>query len=199
MSKIGFYGGCFNPPTNAHIVFAKTSIEKYNLDKVVFVPVNSNYGKDSLADEKHRYNMLKILCIQNHKFEVSDMEFKIKKKLFAIDTFKIINDSYRNDDIYFLMGSDNLNTLPSWKCSEQLIRNFKYIILERDQFISEDIINNNDLLFSNKYRFNLMKTNLNTNISSSIVRDKIKNNDNITSLIPERIKEYIYQNDIYVN
>lgn len=60
--KIGFFGGCFNPPTNAHVNLAKEVLYKCKLDKVVFVPVGDFYSKKELAPERHRYNMLKIAC-----------------------------------------------------------------------------------------------------------------------------------------
>lgn len=58
--KIGFFGGCFNPPTNAHINLAKKVLKECKLDKVVFVPVGDFYDKKELVPAKHRYNMLKI-------------------------------------------------------------------------------------------------------------------------------------------
>lgn len=60
--KIGFFGGCFNPPTNAHINLAKKALKECNLDKVIFVPIGNFYEKKELISGEHRYNMLKVAC-----------------------------------------------------------------------------------------------------------------------------------------
>ncbi len=60
--RIGFFGGCFNPPTNAHINLAKKALKECNLDKVIFVTVGDFYDKKELVPGKDRYNMLKIAC-----------------------------------------------------------------------------------------------------------------------------------------
>ena len=64
MEKIGFFGGCFNPPNNLHIEIANNLIKTKKLDKVVFVPVNDYYKKEGLIGAKHRYNMLKLAIIK---------------------------------------------------------------------------------------------------------------------------------------
>ena len=74
--KIGFFGGCFNPPTIAHINLVKLAKEKCKLDKVIFVPVGDFYYKKELAKAKDRYNMLKILCKNEDSLEVSDIELR---------------------------------------------------------------------------------------------------------------------------
>ena len=93
MEKIGFFGGCFNPPNKLHIEIANKLIVSNKLDKVIFVPVNDFYKKDNLIDSKHRYTMLK-LALKNYKnLEVDDIELKENRKLYAIDAFKIIEKS----------------------------------------------------------------------------------------------------------
>ncbi len=66
--KIGFFGGCFNPPTNAHINLAIKVLKESNLDKLIFVPVGDFYQKQDLVSEEHRYNMLKIACMRTRKY-----------------------------------------------------------------------------------------------------------------------------------
>ena len=66
MKKVGFFGGCFNPPTNIHMELANKLIKEGKLDKVIFVPVNDYYNKENLEKAKHRYNMLK-LATKNYK------------------------------------------------------------------------------------------------------------------------------------
>jgi len=96
--KIGFFGGCFNPPTKAHINLAQKALKECDLNKVIFVPVGDFYDKEQLVSGKHRYNMLSISCKDLENIEVTDLELNIKQKLYASDAkdriFIIKNDTY---------------------------------------------------------------------------------------------------------
>ena len=60
--QIVIFGGCFNPPTNSHFLLAQQLINEYNqIEKIVFVPVNSKYQKAELIGNEDRYNMLKLV------------------------------------------------------------------------------------------------------------------------------------------
>ena len=116
MEKIGFFGGCFNPPTNIHIKLANNLIKTKKLDKVIFIPVNDTYEKNELISANHRLNMLKLAIKDYSNLEVDDIEIKENKKLFAVDAFKLIKEKYsKNCEIFFIMGSDNFEKMSKWK------------------------------------------------------------------------------------
>ena len=167
--KIGFFGGCFNPPSNIHINLANRLIEEQKLDKIVFVPVNDFYKKNDLIEFKHRFTMLKFAIEGNSNLEVDDFEFKENRKLYAIDVFKIIEEKYSNYDIYFIMGSDNYSKLQKWKEYESL-KKYKYIVLDR---------NDND-------------------ISSTKIRNMIKKNSLKDDILNKKVYEYIKKNKLYL-
>lgn len=150
MEKIGFFGGCFNPPTNIHINIANNLIKQGKLDKVVFVPVNDYYKKQGLVEAKHRYNMLKLATKEYASLEVDDIEIKQNRQLFAVDAFEIIGDTHRvhgthgvhdsphlgkmcKRDTSLIMGSDNYNKMPTWKDYERIKDKYNYIVIERNE------------------------------------------------------------------
>lgn len=197
--KLGFFGGSFNPLTNAHINLAKEVLNKYNLDRIIFVPIGDFYEKAELIDFKHRYNMIKLVCNANKYLEVLDIENEIKTKLYAIDAFEIIGKQYINDDIYFIMGTDNLEKIREWKGYNKLVSDYKYIILERGKNEFNNIIKSNKEI--NKYRDNffIVSDEKYMNISSSIVRDKIRNREEILDIVPNEIINYIRENHLYTD
>lgn len=197
MSTIGFIGGSFNPPTNAHINMAEQVIKECKLDKVIFVPVGDFYEKNELIEFKHRYNMLKLICNNNENLEVSDIENVKSTKLYAIDVFEIIRKKYSNDDIYYIMGSDNLEKIKNWKDYNKLITNYKHIILERTKDNFNDIVRNNIEIKENIKNFKLVTNYKYMGISSSLVREKVCKNEDFSELIPNVIKEYILKNNLY--
>ena len=133
MEKIGFFGGCFNPPTNIHIELANNLVKTKKLDKVIFVPVNDSYIKNGLISAEHRLNMIKLAIKNNNKLEVDDIEIKEDKKLFAVDAFELINQKYsKKCEVYFIMGSDNFEKMSKWKDYNK-IKDQKYIVIKRDK------------------------------------------------------------------
>lgn len=171
MQKIGFFGGCFNPPTNIHIRIANNLIKQGKVDKVVFIPVNDYYIKNDLVSAKHRYNMLKLAIKDNNKIEVDDIELKENKDLYAVDAFEIITKKYKNSgNLFLVMGSDNFNKMPTWKEYENIKDKYKYIIVERDK----------------------------KEISATQIREMIKNNDkNVMKYLSEEVYNYIIENGLY--
>lgn len=199
MRKYGFYGGSFNPVTNAHINIALNIVKKCNLDKVVFVPVGNKYNKKGLIDEKHRYNMLQIATKPYKELEVSDLEMNLDTNLNAIDVFKLIQEKYSNKKNYFIIGADNFYKMLSWKDFDDLIKNYQYIVIERDLLDCKEFIKSNKILTKYKANFNIIENNNYSKASATDLRKKIqsKNLENIDNYIPMNVMEYIKDNKLY--
>lgn len=185
--RIGYFGGCFNPVTVAHVNLIKKAIEQCNLDKVYFVPMNDFYLKENLVPAQKRLEMLKIACASEKKIEVSSLAIDLDKPTKAIDMFEIINNKHKDSDNYFIMGSDNFEKISTWKSAEKLERFYKYIVLDRG--IQNIDLSNKDII--------LVKDDLSNNISSSLVRKRIKENQSTDNLIIDDIKAYILKNNLY--
>ena len=167
--KIGFFGGCFNPPSNIHINLANKLIKEQKLDKVVFVPVSDFYKKEELIEFKHRYTMLKFAIEGFDNLFVDDIENTVNLRLYAIDIFKMLEEKYSNSDLYYIMGSDNFKNMSNWKDYEEL-KKYNYIVLER---------NEND-------------------ISSSNIRTMIKENRLNDNILNDKVLKYIKDNKLYL-
>lgn len=170
-NKVGFFGGCFNPITNAHLELIRDVIEKENLSKVYFVPMGDFYQKNELIPSKYRIEMLNIALKDEPKMETLNISNQTQKT-YAIDSFKRIDEEFPDAKRFFIMGSDNYNQIKNWKESKKLIENYNYIILNRDAGNMKDI-------------------------SSSIVRKKIQSKEDYEYLIPDKIATYIKQNNLY--
>ena len=200
MENIAFYGGSFNPPTNIHLQIAKNVLKQLNMDKVYFVPVGNYYQKNELIDVKHRLNMLNIMCENQDKMYVSDITLNEKNNLKAIDVFKMLKEKYSNDNAYFIMGSDNFIKITEWKNFEELVENYKIIIVKRDNVDINKIILENRILEINKNNFFIINSEDTQNkVDSTEVRRKIKNSENIDKYLNKKISEYIVQNGLYLD
>lgn len=195
---LAIFGGSFNPPLNSHFSLAQQIVNEYeNIDKVIFVPVNSKYEKEGLLENEHRYNMLKLVCDKNKDFIVSDIELKQEKQLHTIETLELLQNKYPNNIICFTIGTDNLKQISKWGDSEKLVTNFKILVLERDEDNMDEIIESDEFLLKHKESFIKLKENIRSNISSTFVREKIKRGKSIRYLTPDEVYYYIKENNLY--
>ena len=199
MKKLGVFGGAFNPPHNFHFSVAQEILNMdSNIEKIIFVPVGDKYKKSSLISAEHRYNMLKLLCDKNEKFEISRMEIDEQNQLYAYETLDNFSKIYPDHKLYFIMGTDSLKTLPKWANLDYLLTTYSFLIYQRGKDDFYEIINNLPEL--NKYKDNLIFINNNiwSNLSSSYIRDQIKTGKSIKYLMPDEILNYINNNNLYI-
>ncbi len=196
--QILIFGGCFNPPLNSHFLLAEQLLNEYSqIEKIIFMPVNSHYQKEDLIDNKHRYQMLKLVCDKNEKFEVSKLELEADRQLYTIETLRKMQEQYPEYEIAFIMGSDNLKELETWNCANELVKEFKMYLLERDKDDVENIIQDSKFLEENKTAFIKAKNNVTSNMSSTFVREKLRGGKSIRYLTPDEVRSYIIKNNLY--
>lgn len=197
--QIAVFGGCFNPPLNSHFSLAEQILNEHkDVDKILFVPVSNKYNKKGLIDDKHRYNMLKLICDRNPRFDISKIEMDNERQLFTIETLLELQKEYLDFELLFITGSDNLKELEKWERVEELVQKFRLLILERDEDDMEDIINSSDFLINNKDRFIKARIKLRSNLSSTFVRESIQARKSIKYLTPKEIEDYIIENNLYI-
>ena len=195
---IAIFGGSFNPPIISHINLAKQILKKMkNIEKVIFVPVSTKYRKEGLLEDEHRFNILKIICDKEKNLEVSKLELESSKRLYTIETLDFFKDKYKKNDIYFIMGTDNLKQIETWKNPEQILGNYKIIVLERGNDNLDEIIGSIDLLKNNEESIIRINDLEKYNLSSTMIRLKIKNGENVEEFIDKDVLEYIINNKLY--
>ena len=197
-NKIVVFGGSFNPPLNSHFSIAQQVLNEFEeVKKVIFIPVNNNYEKRGLIENRHRYNMIKLVVDKNENFEVSNMDMNEKKSLYMIETLEKVQEEYPNDEICFLCGSDNLKEIRTWKLGEELISKYKIIVMERDTDLIDDIIKYDKLLNSYKENIIKLKEDIKCNFSSTYARAQLKKGKCIRYLLPDEVFYYIEDNKLY--
>ena len=134
MEKIGVFGGAFNPPHNFHFSVAQEILNNdKDFSKIIFVPVGDKYKKDGLISAEHRFNMLKGVCDNNKKFEVSRIEIDETEQLKAFQTLDKLSKVYSTAKLYFIIGTDSLKTLDTWA-------NLDYLLYKIGMFDSNNLI-----------------------------------------------------------
>ena len=191
--KIGIFGGSFNPPHKMHKEIAIELIKKHYVDKVIFVPTGSKYKyKNNLLSDKVRLDMLKLMCKDTNNLEVSDFELK-DHVVYTYETLNHFKNKYKDDEIYFICGTDNLSYIDKWKNSEDILSNNKLLVIKRN---TDDI---NTLLDKYKdYEDNIIVTKIEENeISSTKIREMIYNNKGVEDYLDNKVLDYIVRNKLY--
>lgn len=193
--KIGIFGGSFNPPHEMHKKIALELITNKIVDKVIYVPTGDRYEKKDLIKAKDRYEMLKLLTENYENLEVSDYELK-NSLVYTYQTLTYFKTKYPQDELYFICGTDNLKELPTWKNYHFLQKNFKFIIIPRNNDNLEELFQNQKVDHSNFMIANLPLD----DISSTKIRESIKQERTLKKLykkIDPNIIKYIDQKNLY--
>lgn len=202
--KIAILGGSFDPPHLGHILIAQQVKEILNVDQVWLMPLYQKTFQDKLFHKQlsaveHRLAMTKMLA--NDFIKVSDFEITQNKTSYSIDTLTSLKKLHPDDIFSWILGSDQLTGFQKYHHWQKLVQMQNLIIFPREhmlwhleervkealqlQTIPENVIvlHNQDLIL--------------TNISSTMIRERIKKNRSITDLIPKNVEAYIRDHMLY--
>lgn len=191
---IGMLGGSFCPPTIAHLELSKRCIALGLCDKVIWVPVNDAYKKATNIAARHRIEMVKLTLQDEQNVDYSLHEQGYDKMVYTYDSLKMLKDKYPGDKIMFIAGADKLPL--KWFQREALLSEFGFILTNRGDIDCEKIIAQSPML--SKYKRNLNIINFDSDVSSTQVRDQIKQSGT-SQLVAPAVMEYIKTNYLFID
>lgn len=195
--KLCVFQGTFNPMHNAHLRVAEFVLKKYNFDKIIFIPAFCPPHKDSDPRySTHRLNIARISTEYNPQFQVSDIEFHRGGKSYTYLTIEELYKLYDIDGkINFIIGTDAFKHIKTWYKTDLLKKRVRFLV-----FIRENDFNKNDyaILKEDGYEFEFQDLEF-ADISSTQIRQMIKNNETTDGIIEKKVREYIDKNELYKN
>lgn len=198
--KTGIFGGAFNPVHNGHLNLAKKYFEALKLDRIIFIPTALPPHKTDrfLADKEDRFNMLTLAISDCREFEISDIEFERQGKSYTYDTLCLLKEKYPNDDFFLIIGSDQFLTFNLWYRYMDILNMVTLCTAAREKGEQrQKIIDfSNNLEGLNKDKLCLLESEA-VEVSSSQIRDKIKKGEDVSSLVPEKVYNYIVEKGLY--
>lgn len=196
--KIGIMGGTFDPIHYAHLATAEFIRDKYKIDKILFIPSgNPPHKKLDITNKYDRYNMVLLATNNNDNFIVSDIEIKREERTYTVDTLREIKKKYSNIDIYFITGADAICDIESWKEVDENFRLATFIAATRPGI---SVLRSQEKIeyLEKKYNANIISVYVpSLDISSTYIRDQLKENKSIRYLVPEYVEKYIYDRELY--
>lgn len=186
--KIGLYFGSFNPIHTGHLIIASYVANAAVVDQVWFVvsPQNPLKPSASLLNEYQRLHLVRLAIEDDSRFKASDVEFKLPRPSYTIDTLTYLFEKYPQYQFTIIMGSDSFHNLPKWKNYEVLMQQAGFVIYQRPGF--EVTAENNNV--------RILKAPL-LDISATEVRQLVKQGKSLRYMIPEKVREEIESNGYY--
>lgn len=190
ITKTGLFFGSFNPIHIGHLIIAQYFIEFSDLQQVWFVvsPHNPLKKKETLLADHHRLNMVKIAIDDNPALRVSDIEFNLPQPSYTINTLTYLKEKYPEKEFVLLMGGDNLESIHKWKNYEQILEYYCVYVYDRPESNIQPFKNSNNIKI---FDAPLMK------ISSSYIRQALKEKKSIKYLLPYKVYDYIEDMMLY--
>ena len=197
--RIGLLGGTFNPVHKGHVDIAEKVFLEFSLSCVYFLVSGNPPHKmpEDVVQAKNRYDMV-CLATSAHDFLLpSDIEIKREGKIYTVDTLRQLKARYPNDEFYYIIGSDTLFELESWKSSSMVFKMVKFICIKR-QGAGRRSVEAEAKLLNEKYGAQIYMSEFSgPDISSTMIRNAIKRGESIDGLVDKKVEEYIAKNGLY--
>ena len=181
--KIGLYFGSFNPVHIGHLIIANHILNNEPLDEVWFVvsPQNPFKKAAGLLNEQHRLSLVKMAIEGEKKLKATNIEFKMPKPSYTIDTLTILSEKYPHHTFSIILGSDGFQNIEKWKNYKQIINNYNIYIYRRPMFeITKDLAENIKMITAPLLE-----------ISSTQIRKNIKEGKSIRYLVTDEVMKEI--------
>ncbi len=190
--KVGLFFGSFNPIHTGHLIIASILVETTDIDKVWFVvsPQNPLKSRKSLLHEFDRLVMARAAINDNGNLEVSDVEFRMPKPSYTIDTMMYLAEKHADKRFVLIIGEDNLKTFPKWKNFKIIIEKFEVYVYPRPTSVDFDLKTHPNI--------HMVEAPM-IDISATFIRKCIKQSRSVRYLVPDLVEEMIRSKMFYQN
>ena len=199
MLRIGIYGGSFSPIHNGHIKAVKAFLEQMQLDFCYVIPtfIPPHKATSGVIAPEHRIRMCELAFKDTEGIVVSDIEIKRGGTSYTVDTLRELSGEDRR--LFFLMGTDMLLTLDTWRSPDEIFKLCYPVYMRRESDSANDAAIVAKIA---EYRKKFGKTVMKIvgdpiEISSTDVRNRLAGGDDVSALIPKAVEDYIRENRLY--
>lgn len=188
--KVGLLFGSFNPIHNGHLALANYFIKNTDLHQIWFVvtPHNPLKPKATLLNDYKRLELVQLAIEEYPKFRASKIEFDLPQPNYTIHTLANLREKYPTYQFVLILGEDNLDNFDKWKNHEVILDQYELYVYPRPGVEAKKFIDHPHVK---------MVAAPNMNISSTFIRESIRNKKDIQGLLPEKVWKYIDDYHLY--
>ena len=191
MQRIGLFGGSFDPVHLGHLLVAQAAVEELGLERLFFIPAaQSPFKPDQQpAPAPERLRLLRLALAGKTNCEVDDQEIRRGGTSYTIDTVRDYARRFPAAEIFYLIGADNVPTLPQWREAADLARSLEFVVIPRP--------GQPPATFPPPFRGRWL-AGFPLGVSSSQIRARVKAGLTIDQLVPPAVAEAIRNYQLYL-
>lgn len=188
--KTGLFFGSFNPIHTGHLIIASYFYENSDIDELWFVvsPQNPLKQSSNLLADRDRLHLVNLAIENDDRFKSSDIEFKLSKPSYTIDTLTYLADKYPKREFVLISGTDIFKTFHKWKNWEKILEYYKFYVYPRPNETQHELLKHPSVKVVNAPM---------VEISSTFIRKGIKDKMNLKYFLPDSVYNYILEMNFY--
>ncbi|MDR8391574.1 nicotinate (nicotinamide) nucleotide adenylyltransferase [Aliifodinibius sp. S!AR15-10] len=194
-TRVGIFGGTFDPVHNGHISIVRSFIKSGLIDEMWILPSPSPPHKTDkeITSFDHRKKMLELVFSNDENIKISDIEEKLPLPSYTIHTLQYLKQKYPDNKFYLCIGGDSLADFKNWYRAEKIAGQTDLLVAERPEADGRDV--------SEKFLQNTQFVeHTPVNISATEVRKELqKNGEGLQDQVPPEVLQYIRDNGLYKN
>lgn len=193
------FGGSFNPIHNGHIQLAQAFVKKLCLDRVLIIPtyIPPHKQKDNSVTPNQKLEMCRLAFEEMPLFEVSNIEIRRKGASYTYMTLQELSEKYKGDELFLITGADMFLTIHEWKHPEIIFSLATVCGVPRNDEDIGSLKKQQEHLSTLGAKTEILDANVMT-VSSTDIRNKVKNGEDISTLVPRAVENYIKENGLYL-
>lgn len=198
--RVGIMGGTFDPIHNAHIALGEWALRELSLDEVWFMPAGDPYfkKKKNVTPGEVRCEMTRIALRGKHRMVMSEFEQQRQGETYTADTVELLQKCYPEISFYFILGSDSLYQIEQWYQPERIMKTVTLVVAERDYPERPRSLREQAKYLQEKFHAEVMILHFpEMEISSTEIRQRVKNGQDIDAYVPKEVYRYIYEHGLY--
>ena len=198
--KIGILGGTFDPIHNGHLALGHYAKDRFCLEQIWIMPNGNPPHKEKESIEsntKHRVEMARLAIAEEEGFFLQLYEVERKEVNYSYLTMEHFKQQYPEDEFFFIIGADSLFDIEKWKCPERLLKICTILAANRDGKNKNEMEQQIQYL-NQKYDADIRLLNMPMiDVSSTEIREDLKDQVSIQKLVPPSVYEYIIENQLF--
>lgn len=197
MTRLGVFGGTFNPPHYGHLILAEQARDQLSLDCVLWAPAADPPHKQGqpITPVAHRLAMVSLAVEDNPGFEISTVDINRAGPHYSADMLALLNDAYPGAELFFLIGGDSLRDITTWHEPATILREARLAVMVRPG-AEMDLDRLEAQLPGISERLEWVDAPL-IDISGRDIRTRVATGQSIRYLLPPPVQAYIDQQSLY--
>jgi len=195
---VGYFGGTFDPPHLGHEMLAREAFFQLSLDAVMWLitPDPPHKTKREITPIQSRLEMLKIVTDRYDEFMISEVDLQRSPPYYAADTAAIIKNNHPEVGLVYIIGEDSLHDLPGWYQPERFLSTIDQLAVAPRPGFNEDLVALDEKIPGLKAK-TVFLTEIMIEISSSLIRERIKRGLAYDHFLSQGVAEYIERHYLY--